>query len=62
VVADRELTVDSPPLVIGVRESQARPSQRVNEPFFSKTRDLLGKVHGLELIEIDRPDDRPRGA
>jgi L-lactate dehydrogenase complex protein LldE len=34
-----------------------RPSERVNEPYFSKTRDLLGKVAGLELVEIDRPDE-----
>jgi len=34
-----------------------RPSERVNEPYFSKTRDLLDKVAGLELIEIDRPDE-----
>jgi Fe-S oxidoreductase len=31
-----------------------RPPERVNEPYFSKTRDLLGKVRG---IEIDRPDE-----
>jgi L-lactate dehydrogenase complex protein LldE len=35
----------------------ARPSERIYEPYFSKTRDLLGKVQGLELIEIDRPDE-----
>ena len=35
----------------------ARPSELVNEPYFSKTRDLLGKVQGLELVEIDRPDE-----
>jgi len=35
----------------------ARPSERVNEPYFSKTRDLLGKIAGLELVEIDRPDE-----
>jgi L-lactate dehydrogenase complex protein LldE len=35
----------------------ARPSELVNEPYFSKTRDLLGKVRGLELVEIDRPDE-----
>src|SRR5262249_44407839 len=34
-----------------------RPSERVNDPYFSKTRDLLGKVRGLELVEIDRPDE-----
>ena len=34
-----------------------RPSERVNEPYFSKTRDLLGKVAGLELVVIDRPDE-----
>jgi L-lactate dehydrogenase complex protein LldE len=37
--------------------SLVRPSERVNDPYFSKTRDLLGKVQGLELIEIDRPDE-----
>src|SRR4029077_7934373 len=31
-----------------------RPSERIYEPYFSKTRDLLGKIKGLELIEIDR--------
>ena len=31
--------------------------ERVNEPSFSKTRDLLGKVRRLELVEIDRPDE-----
>jgi len=35
----------------------ARPSERINEPHFSKTRDLLQKVPGVELIEIDRPDE-----
>ena len=35
----------------------ARPSERVDEPYFSKTRDLLQKVTGLELVEIDRPDE-----
>jgi L-lactate dehydrogenase complex protein LldE len=35
----------------------ARPSERVNEPYFSKTRNLLGKVAGLELVEIDRRDE-----
>jgi L-lactate dehydrogenase complex protein LldE len=34
----------------------ARPSELSYEPYFSKTRDLLGNVAGLELIEIDRPD------
>jgi L-lactate dehydrogenase complex protein LldE len=34
-----------------------RPSERVNEPYYSKTRDLLGMVRGLELVEIDRPDE-----
>jgi len=34
-----------------------RPSERVNDPLFSKTRNLLGKVHGLELVEIDRLDE-----
>jgi L-lactate dehydrogenase complex protein LldE len=35
----------------------ARPSELTYEPYFSKTRDLLGNVAGLELIEIDRPDE-----
>jgi L-lactate dehydrogenase complex protein LldE len=35
----------------------ARPSELSYEPYFSKTRDLLGKIAGLELIEIDRPDE-----
>jgi L-lactate dehydrogenase complex protein LldE len=35
----------------------ARPSELVHEPEFSKTRDLLAKVPGLQLIEIDRPDE-----
>ncbi len=35
----------------------ARPSERVNEPDFSKTRDLLAKIPGLELVQIDRPDE-----
>jgi L-lactate dehydrogenase complex protein LldE len=35
----------------------ARPSERHNEPYFSKTRDLLGMVQGLELVAIDRPDE-----
>jgi L-lactate dehydrogenase complex protein LldE len=34
-----------------------RPSERVNEPYFSKTRDLLSKVAGLDLVEIDRRDE-----
>jgi L-lactate dehydrogenase complex protein LldE len=36
---------------------RARPSEQVNEPYFSKSRDLLCAVQGLELIEIDRPDE-----
>ena len=35
----------------------ARPSERVDLPFFSKTRNLLERIPGLELIEIDRPDE-----
>ena len=35
----------------------ARPSERAGDPFFSKTRDVLGKVRGLELVEIDRSDE-----
>jgi L-lactate dehydrogenase complex protein LldE len=34
-----------------------RPSELVYEPYFSKTRNLLAKVQGLKLIEIDRPDE-----
>jgi len=34
-----------------------RPSELVYEPYFSKTRELLRRVRGLELIEIDRPDE-----
>jgi L-lactate dehydrogenase complex protein LldE len=34
-----------------------RPSELVNEPYFSKTRDLLSQVQGLKLVGIDRPDD-----
>ena len=34
-----------------------RPSELVYEPYFSKTRELLKKVRGLELIEIDRRDE-----
>ena len=35
----------------------ARPSEHPGRPPFSKTRDLLAKVRGLELVEIDRPDE-----
>ena len=35
----------------------ARPSERLYEPFFSKTHDLLRGVAGVEVIEIDRPDE-----
>lgn len=35
----------------------ARPSELASRPYFSKTRDLLEKVEGLELVEIDRPDE-----
>ncbi len=35
----------------------ARPSELPNTASFSKTRDLLGKVQGIELVEIDRPDE-----
>jgi L-lactate dehydrogenase complex protein LldE len=34
-----------------------RPSELVNAPYFSKTRNLLRKVAALELVEIDRPDE-----
>jgi L-lactate dehydrogenase complex protein LldE len=35
----------------------ATPSELINVPFFSKTRDLLAKVEGLQLVEIDRRDE-----
>jgi len=35
----------------------ARPSELVNNPFFSKTYDLLKTVPGLQIVEIDRPDE-----
>jgi L-lactate dehydrogenase complex protein LldE len=35
----------------------ARPSERAGEPDFSKTRNLLEKVPGLRLVEIDRRDE-----
>ncbi|HBZ69451.1 MAG TPA: Fe-S oxidoreductase [Deltaproteobacteria bacterium] len=35
----------------------ARPSERVREPEFSKTKDLLQTVDRLELVEVDRPDE-----
>jgi L-lactate dehydrogenase complex protein LldE len=35
----------------------ARPSERVEAPYFSKTRDVLGKVRGVHLVEIDRRDE-----
>jgi L-lactate dehydrogenase complex protein LldE len=42
----------------GVRGlGHTRPSELGYKPFFSKTRDLLSLVRGLELIEIDRPDE-----
>jgi L-lactate dehydrogenase complex protein LldE len=37
--------------------SHSRPSELVNVPFVSKTRDVLEKVEGLELVESDRPDE-----
>lgn len=35
----------------------ARPSERVDGPPFSKTRTFLERVRGLELVDIDRPDE-----
>ncbi|AXC13630.1 putative L-lactate dehydrogenase, Fe-S oxidoreductase subunit YkgE [Acidisarcina polymorpha] len=35
----------------------ARPSERVHEPDFSKARDLLTHVGGLEIIQSDRVDE-----
>jgi L-lactate dehydrogenase complex protein LldE len=35
----------------------ARPSELCYEPYFSKTRALLDKVSGLEVVEIDRRDE-----
>jgi L-lactate dehydrogenase complex protein LldE len=37
--------------------AQARPTELVNNRDFSKTKDLLKEVAGLELIEIDRQDE-----
>ncbi|MDG3004267.1 (Fe-S)-binding protein [Paludisphaera mucosa] len=34
-----------------------RSSEHPTRPAFSKTRDLLAKVEGLALVEIDRPDE-----
>ena len=53
------------PHKVGVHDScsavralgHSRPSELVYEPYFSKTRDLLKKVRGLEVIEIDRVDE-----
>ena len=53
------------PHKVGVHDSctavrglgHSRPSELVNDPYFSKTRNLLAKVRGLELVEIDRPDE-----
>ena len=35
----------------------ARPAELVDQPYFSKTKDLLGKVQGLELVPLDREDE-----
>ena len=34
-----------------------RASEHPTEPEFSKPRDLLAKTRGLELVEVDRPDE-----
>ncbi len=36
---------------------QAQPSEIASGPAFSKSRDLLGKVSGLQFVQIDRPDE-----
>ena len=41
--------------VRGLREAQ--PSEIATEPKYSKSRDLLSQVKGLEIISIDRPDE-----
>jgi L-lactate dehydrogenase complex protein LldE len=35
----------------------SRPSELVNAPYFSKTRDLLGAVRDIQVVEIDRRDE-----
>jgi L-lactate dehydrogenase complex protein LldE len=53
------------PHKIGIHDScsavrglgHTRPSELVNKPYFSKTRDLLRAVAGLQPVEIDRPDE-----
>jgi len=53
------------PHKVGVHDScsavralgHTRPSELVYEPYFSKTRELLKKVRGLEIVEIDRVDE-----
>ncbi len=36
---------------------QARPSELVDQPDFSKPKDLLRKVDGLQLVPLDREDE-----
>ncbi len=53
------------PHKVGVHDSctavrglmQARPSEIPNAPYFSKSRDLLSKVQGLEIIDAQRIDE-----
>ncbi len=46
---------DSCTAIRGLKES--RPSELVTEPYFSKSRDLLAKVKGLEIIDAQRIDE-----
>ena len=53
------------PHKVGVHDSctavrglkQARPSEWATSPFFSKSRDLLAKVQGLEIVDAQRIDE-----
>ncbi len=36
---------------------EARPSELVDKPYFSKTKDLLKHVQGLQLVQADREDE-----
>jgi L-lactate dehydrogenase complex protein LldE len=41
----------------GQRGLRLAQSSEINAPFFSKQKQLLSMVQGLELIELDRPDE-----
>ena len=53
------------PHKVGVHDSctavrglkQARPSELATAPYFSKSRDLLAKVQGLQIIDAERIDE-----